>query len=187
VSLADFQTYLKDSSTDATLLAFYQSLLDAATELVYTWLGRDYTPGAVKTDVFWGDDSQWHATQFPVSGIVSWSYRDLDNTLTTPDSSDLVIRNDGQVLQARTLTFVANAEHRIKYQQPGTLTCPETVRQVITEIAAGLFAASHQGDASLGMISSTFKDGESLERDRFQDLTSRHRAMLQPYRRLAIG
>jgi hypothetical protein len=82
---------------------------------------------------------------------------------------------------------VANAEHRIKYQQPSTLTCPETVRQVITEIAATLFAASNQGNASLGMIASTFKDGETLERDRFQDLSARHRAMLQPYRRIAIG
>ena len=46
VSRAEFQTYLKDASTDATLLAFYDALLNAATEYVYAWLDRDYTASA---------------------------------------------------------------------------------------------------------------------------------------------
>ena len=79
VALADFQTYLKDSSVDPTVTGFFQTCLDAATEAVYTWLDRDYTASATKTDIFWGDDTQFYAPKHPAGSLLSWTYTDFGN------------------------------------------------------------------------------------------------------------
>ena len=71
VLLSEFQSYLKDTTTDAGILAFYQSLLYTATEKVYTYLDRDYTPNAVKTDVFFGRGLQVHRMQNPAGTLIS--------------------------------------------------------------------------------------------------------------------
>ncbi|SRR5579883_507200 len=186
VTVADLQTYLRDVSTDTTLLGFYQTLLDTATESVYTWLDRDYTALATKTDRFWGDDTEFYAPHYPAGSFVSWSYIDMNGFVTSLDISDLLIRANGYLVQAKTKRFVSGAEHAITYKQPATLVCPETVKQVIVEIAAQLFDESNQGAGTRGLLLATSNDGISTDRERFLDLSERHKEMLRPYKRYPV-
>ena len=186
VTVANFQIYLKDTSTDTTLLAFYQTLINNATEAVYTWLDRDYTASAAKTDIFWGDDTQFYAPRHQAGSLTSWSYTDLSGTVTTLGTSDLLIRANGYLLQTLTHRFQCGAEHTLSYAQPSTLTCPEAVKQVITEIAALLYQASNQGTGSLGMLTATVHDATATDRERFLDLSPVHKEMLRPYKRYPV-
>jgi hypothetical protein len=186
VALTDFQTYLKDVSTDTTVTGFFQTCLNAATEAVYTWLDRDYTASASKTDVFWGDDTAFHSLRHQAGSLTAWSYTDLSGTVTTLGTSDLLIRANGYLLQTLTHRFARNAEHTLTYAQPSTLTCPEAVKQVITEIAALLYQASNQGEGSLGMLIASAHDGVATDRERFLDLSQLHKDMLRPYKRYPV-
>jgi hypothetical protein len=186
VALTDFQTYLKDASTDTTVTGFFQTCLNAATEAVYTWLDRDYTASASKTDVFWGDDTQFYAPRHQAGALTAWTYTDLSGTVTTVGTSDLLIRGNGYLLQTLTHRFQREAEHTLTYTQPSTLTCPETVKQVITEIAALLYQASNQSTGSLGMLIAYAQDGSATDRERFLDLSALHKDMLRPYKRYPV-
>jgi hypothetical protein len=186
VALADFQTYLKDASTDTTVTGFFQTCLNAATEAVYTWLDRDYTASASKTDVFWGDDTQFHAPRHQAGSLTAWSYTDLSGTVTSPGTSGLLLRANGYLVQTLNSRFMSGAEHTLTYTQPSTLTCPETVKQVITELAALLYQASNQGTGSLGVLISSLNDGSSIDRERFLDLTPLHQETLRPYKRYPV-
>ena len=187
VALADFQTYLKDSSVDPTVTGFFPTCLNAATEAVYNWLDRDYTASAVKTDLFWGDDTPFYAPRHQAGSITAWTFTDLSGTVTTQSVSDLLIRANGYLIQTLTQKFQCGAEHTLAYKQPSTLTCPETVMQVITEIAALLFEQSNQGAGTLGDFSSSARDGAAAyDRVRFLDLQERHKEMLRPYKRYPV-
>jgi hypothetical protein len=186
VSVATFQVYLKDTSTDTTLLAFYQTLINNATEAVYTWLDRDYTASAAKTDIFWGDDTQFHAPRHQAAAFTSWTYTDLSGTTTNPGASDLITRANGFLIQTKTHTFQSQAEHTLTYTQPSTLICPEQVMQVITEIAAIQFEQSNQGAGSLGIGIASSRDGVSTAHERFLDLSQIHKDMLRPYKRYPV-
>ncbi|GEM_PF-2399756 len=186
VALADFQTYLKDTSTDPTLTGFFQTCLNAATEAVYTWLDRDYTPLATKTDVFWGDDRAFYAPNNPVGSLLSWTYTDRSGTVTTMPTANLLIRAKGYLLQTTVGGFQRGAEHTIAYRQPSTLVCPEIVAQVITEMAAVLYQSSNQGAGSLGLLTASTNDGSSIDRERFLDLSPRHQEILRAYKRYPV-
>lgn len=187
VALADFQTYLKDASTDPTVTGFFQTCLNASTEAVYSWLDRDYTASATKTDLFWGDDSQFYAPRHQIGSITGWTYTDLSGTVTTQSVSDLLIRANGYLVQTLTQKFQCGAEHTLTYKQPSALTCPETVAQVITEIAAVLFAQSNQGAGTLGTLTDSARDGAAAyDRIHFLDLSERHKEMLRPYKRYPV-
>jgi hypothetical protein len=186
VTLAAFQTYLKDTSTDPALTAFYQSLLDTATEYVYNWLDRDYTASATKTDTFFGDDSPFHAPRNPVGTLLTWVYADNNGVTTTVGVLDLLLRANGYLIQAKTKYFQSGVEHRLSYQQPSTLVCPETVQQVITEFAAILFTDSQQGSGQLELFQTTARDAFGTGRERFLDLTEHHKELLRPYKRYPV-
>ncbi len=186
VALADFQTYLKDASTDPTVTGFFQTCLNAATEAVYTWLDRDYTASATKTDLFWGDGTPFYAPRHQMGSITGWTFTDHSGTVTTQSTSDLLIRANGYLVQTLTQKFQRGAEHTLTYKQPSTLTCPETVAQVVTEIAALLFEQSNQGSGSLGAFSDSARDGAAYDRVRFLDLSERHKEMLRPYKRYPV-
>ncbi|HEY3874401.1 MAG TPA: hypothetical protein VGM92_02910 [Candidatus Kapabacteria bacterium] len=186
VALADLQTYLKDSSTDPTVTGFFQTCLNVATEAVYTWLDRDYTASATKTDTFWGDDTTFYAPLHQVGTLLSWTSSDRSGTVTTENIASLIVRANGYLLQALNGGFERGAEHTISYQQPASLSCPETVAQVITEIAALLFQASNQGTGSLGLLIASQNDGASIEREHFLDLSPIHQLTLRPYKRYPV-
>src|ERR1019366_7996144 len=115
VALTDFQTYLKDTSTDTTVTGFFQTCLNAATEAVYTWLDLDYTASASKTDIFWGDGTAFHSLRHQAGALTAWSYTDLSGTVTTVGTSDLLIRANGYLLQTLTHRFQRQAEHTLTY------------------------------------------------------------------------
>jgi hypothetical protein len=195
ITMSDFQEYLKDQSTDTALLAFYQSLLDTATEYVYHWLDRDFTASATKTDRFFGDDSECYAPHDQAGTLVSWSSTDRTGTTTSNGVTDLFLRANGYLIQIKdtsTQSFACGLEHIITYTQPSTLTCPETVKIVITEIAALLFRASNQGEGLLAIDLSSARDGALgftggfSDRERYLDLSERHKEMLRPYKRYPI-
>ena len=186
VTLEEFQVYLNDTSTDTTLTAFYQALLDTTTEYVYNWLDRDYTASASKTDIFWGDDSDFHAMRHQAGTLLTWVFIDADGTETNVGTDDLLLRANGYILQALAQAFQSGTEHHITYQQPSTLSCPETVRQVITELAVTLFDASNQGTGSLGLMTSSSHDTIGTGRKHFIDLSDRHKEMLRPYKRYPV-
>jgi hypothetical protein len=83
-------------------------------------------------------------------------------------------------------TFEQCKEHRITYTLSPTLTCPETVKQVITEIAAIILRESKQGADTLGKQLELFKDGGGTAREMYFELDERHRTMLSPYKRYAV-
>ena len=195
VTLSDFKTYLKDATTDTTLLTFYQSLLDTATEHVYTWLDRDYTALASKTDRFWGDNSQNYVPHDQAGAITAWTQTDENGSVTANSTSDLFLRLNGFLIGIKstsTKTFACGFEHKITYTTPSALTCPETVKQVITEIAAALLRASNQGDGTLGVLSTSHVDGALgydggfSQRARYQDMSEQHKEMLRVYKRYSI-
>lgn len=186
VSLSDFQRYLKDTTTDAAIQAMYQSLLDTATEKIYTYLDRDYTPSAVKTDVFFGNDLHVHRMLNPAGAFISWKYYDEYAAETIANISDLVLLANGFAAVGAVKIFLRGYEHRLKYSQPATLTCPESVRQVITEIAAVIFEESNQGGGRLGIAIESDKSDTAYERNRYLDLSARQITMLAPYKRVAV-
>ncbi len=195
VTLIEFQEYIKDSSTDALLLLFYQSLLETAAEYVYNWLDRDYTPSAVKTDTFFGDDTSCYAPRNRVGTLISWSATDSSGNTTSLGTSDLLLRANGYLIQissTSTKSFQSGFEHKITYNQPTSLLCPETIKHVITEIAALLFQSSNQGQGTLGLMSASEREGALgfsggfAERERFLDLTERHKEMMRPYKRYPV-
>lgn len=195
VTLAEFQNYLKDPTPAADVLPLYARCLDAATEYVYTWLDRDYTASATKTDTFFGDGSRCYAPRNRAGTLTNWTATDDAGTITTIGAGDLLIRANGYLIQISadsTKAFDSGYEHAITYTQPSTLVCPETVKQVITEIAALYFVASNQGEGILGVETSSQRDGSLgytggfSERERYADLTERHKEMLRPYKRYPI-
>ncbi len=186
VSLAEFQNYLKDTTVDIGILAFYQTLLDTATEKIYTYLDRDYTPSVAKTDVFFGRGLHVHKMRNPAGALVSWKYYDNTGAETIANIADLVLLANGSVTVCAVKTFLRGFEHRLKYFQPTTLTCPETVKQVITETAAIIFEESKQGSGRLGIMTESDRLDTNTNRVRYLDLTERQKATLMPYKRYAI-
>jgi hypothetical protein len=178
--------YLHDSSTDTDLLDFYQTLLDTATERVYDWLDRDYTASATKSETFIGGGTLWHFTKYPVATLVSWTTSDIDGVTDTRDVTDLIIRLGGRALQCTNDVFSSDLEHTIGYAQPASITCPETVRQAILEIASIMFDESRQGSGALGLDTLSTYEDLNHERAVFRTLTDRHAQMLTPYRRAAL-
>ena len=186
VSLSDFQRYLKDPTTDTAIQAFYQSLLDMATEKIYTYLDRDYTPNVAKTDVFWGRGMAVHRLQHPAGSFVSWKYYDDIGAETVANVADLALLSNGMIAVGAVHKFLFGYEHRLKYLTPTTLTCPETVMQIITEVAALAFEESKQGGGRLGIYSESDRSDTSADRARYSDLTERQKAMLAPYKRYPV-
>ncbi len=186
VSLSDFQSYLKDTTTDTGILAFYQSLLNTATEKIYTYLDRDYTPGAVKTDIFFGRGLQVHRMQYPAGALISWKYYDKTGAETVANIADLVLLANGSIAVGAVMKFLWGYEHRLKYSLPSTLTCPETIRLIITEVAAVIYEESKLGSGRLGIMIESDKNDTSNDRLRYSDLSERQKAMLSPYKKYAI-
>ncbi len=186
VSLSDFQRYLKDTTTDISIQAFYQSILDTATEKIYTYLDRDYTPGIMKTDIFFGNGLHVHRMNNPAGVLHTWKYYDAEGNETVVSISELVLMANGTVAVAANKRFSREFEHRIVYDQPLSLTCPETVRQVIIEVAAMIFEESKQGSSRLGIEVESDRSDTNYERVRYQDLTDRQERMLAPYKRIPV-
>ena len=186
VSVASLQSYLNDTSVDVGVLAFYASLLDSATEKVYTYLDRDYTSGAAKIDIFFGNGRRAHRLQNPAALLISWKYYDLRGAETIADISSLVLLANGSLAVGPEHAFEAGFEHRLHYQMPSSLNCPESVRQVIIEVASILFEESKQGGGRLGILSEADKNGMGTDRVRYTDLTDRQKIMLMPYMRIAV-
>ncbi len=139
-----------------------------------------------RRDVFWGDDTPFYAPRHQAGTLTAWTYTDLSGTVTTVGTSDLLIRGNGYLLQTLTHRFAREAEHTLTYAQPSTLTCPEAVKQVITEIAALLYQASNQGEGSLGMLIASAHDATVTDRERFLDLSALHQETLRPYKRYPV-
>ncbi len=186
VSLARFQTALNDTSTDTPTLNYYQSLLDIATEQVYTFLDRDFTASAEKTDVFLGNDSECHTLHEPAGALVSWKTVDHEGTVVTKSLTSLALFLRGAFVGSKDDTFSSEFEHQITYTLPATLTCPETIQQVIIEIAMVMLRESKQGGGSLGEETAWFRENDATGGQHFYELSGRHRQLLSPYRRYAI-
>ena len=186
VTLTQFQTYLKDSSVDPVVTGFFLQLLDTATEYVYRWLDRDFTASAIRTDVFWGDGQSFYRPRHPVGSLLSWTTISRDGTTSSIGVGDLILRENGNLVLTKTGSFEQGLEHRLMYQLPGGLSCPETVQHVILEIAALMYDASKQGGDALGLIVNTDRNSAGTDRERYADLTERHKELLRPYKRIPV-
>ena len=186
VSVADLQTYLNDISTDPTLLAFYQTLLDTSTEYVYTWLDRDYTASAAKSDVFFGNETDTHRLHSAAETISSISLKSPLGDITTIDPADCLLFGSGMLLRLKSAVFEFDQEYTIIYHQPSSLSCPESVRQVILEHAAISFNESARGGGTLGEAISFVRTLTESDRLKYLDLSDRHQAMLRPYKRYPV-
>lgn len=186
VTVPGFQLYINDLSGDPTILSFFQTLLDTATERVYTYLDLDFTANAAKTEIFEGNDTDYVRLHQPASSVTSWITTDINGVATPQSIAPLHLFENGILLVNSQGTFDSSYEHSISYKTPLSLTCPETVRQVITEIAAVMLRESKQGAGSLSKAIDLYRDTASLVRSEYVELTDRHRAMLSPYKRYAI-
>lgn len=186
VSVADFQTYINDTSEDEDILVFYQSLLDRATERIYNYLDKDFTAEAEKKEIFWGNDSKYHRLHQPAGTISAWQTINREGMPTPMDTSDLLLFENGLLLYRKEGTFESQFEHHIVYELRGDLTCPETVQQVIIEIAAIMLRESTKGGGMLGENSEWTRENNSTIGQHFYELTERHRELLSPYRRYAL-
>jgi hypothetical protein len=174
IALPDVQRYLKDASTDGNVILLLTEAINTATERVYTYLDRDYTPNAVKTDVFLGNDRAYHFLRHPCVAITSWKYYDSGGEETDAGASYLKLFSNGRLIVSKEKKFLSNYEHRIGYTTPASLACPEMVRHVIIEIAAAIFEDSKQGAGEFRT------DAEGFT------LSERHEYLLAPYRRLPL-
>jgi hypothetical protein len=186
VSVAELQIYLRDATTETAMLDFYQALLDTATEKIYTYLDRDYSPEAVKTDVFFGNGLHVHRMSNFCGTLIQFQSYDIHDNLVTLDLAELVLMANGHIVVNAANRFLRSLEYRIKYAQPDDLVCPESVKQVITEVAAIIFEESKQGGARLGIAIESDRNDASGIRVRFLDLTPRQIEMLAPYKRAAV-
>ncbi|HYM34491.1 MAG TPA: hypothetical protein VET48_03790, partial [Steroidobacteraceae bacterium] len=165
---------------------FYQSLLDSATERIYTYLDLDFTASAVKTDIFWGRNQKTHMLHQAAGAVTLWTTTDEHGVATVMDPSKLHLFENGNFIVLSDGRFDPCTEHRITYTLPATLTCPETIRLVITEIAAIILRESKQGGDTLGKQLELFRETGSLSREVFFELGERHRSILSPYKRYAV-
>jgi len=186
VSLADFQTYINDTSEDEAILAFYQSLLYRATERIYNYLDKDFTAEAEKKEIFWGNDSKFHRLHQPAGAITAWQTLNHEGVSTPMDTSELLLFENGLLLYRKVGAFEAMLEHHVTYELPSDLTCPETVQQVIIEVAAVLLRESTKGGATLGENSEWTRENSSTIGQHFYELSERHQELLSPYRRYAL-
>jgi hypothetical protein len=186
VSLADFQTYINDTSEDEDILAFYQSLLDRSTERIYTYLDKDFTAEAEKEEVFWGADTKYHTLHQAAGAVTAWQTINRDGIPTPMDTSELLLFEDGLLLYRKDGTFESQLEHHLTYELPADLTCPETVQQVIIEIAAVMLRESTKGGAMLGENSEWTRENSSSIGQHFYELSDRHRELLSMYRRYGV-
>lgn len=179
VSLTELQIYLNDTSTDPDILYLYELALAAATDRVYTYLGRDYTLAA-RTSIFWGDDGESHRLIEPAEAILVWKYYDKEGDETLGDITKLKLFEGGLLIIAHEAIFEHGYEHRITYMPPPLPACPDAVKQVILEISATIYEESKRGRGIL-VIESEWQTGSSGER--YKELDERHKKILAPYRR----
>jgi hypothetical protein len=184
-TVSQLQLYLKDSSVDPALLGFYQSLLDAVTNKIYSYLDRDFTSSAHTHDVFWGNSTAEHLLHDAAGSIVSWTYKGLDGNSTTGTNSDLILFEEGKRVRNKTTIFEAHIEYTINYALAST-GWPEAVVQVIVEDAAILFNESNQGGGTLGELIASTKDGQFTDRVRYSDLSEAHAKILRMYKRYPV-
>jgi len=177
--VSDLQNYLNDSSTDPDIIYLFEQSLNAATDRVYTYLGRDYTASA-RTIIFWGDGGTRHRLAEEAGTILNWTYIDTDGNVTLGDHTKLKLFEGGLLIIAHDVTFESGYEHHITFMPPLTLLCPDAVKQVILEIGAAIYEESKRGRGIL-LIESEWQIGSSGER--YKELDERHRATLAPYRR----
>lgn len=177
--VTDLQNYLNDSSTDPDVIYLFEQAMNAATDRVYTYLGRDYTLSA-RTIIFWGDGGTRHRLAEEAGSILSWEYRDTDGNVYLGDITKLKLFEDGLLIIAHDATFERGYEHHITFMPPLSLLCPAEVKQVILEISATIYEESKRGRGIL-LIESEWQTGSSGER--YKELDERHRTILAPYRR----
>ncbi len=178
LTVTDLQNYLNDSSTDPDLINLFEQAINAATDRVYTYLGRSY-PIGVQTSIFWGDGGTCHSLIDEALTIHAWTYRDTEGTLSVGDISKLNLFELGRLIIAHDVTFERGYEHYITYT-PIPVLCPDTVKQVILEISATIYEESKRGRGVL-IIESEWQTGSSGER--YKELDERHKKVLAPYRR----
>ena len=151
-TVEELQYYLRDESTDIDLLAYFQTLLDTATRFVYTYIDRDYTASTSFTEIFWGDDGNAVRLRHQAGEITGWKYYDETGDETDEGTSDLGLRENGNLVIAGTKRFLSGYEHRVTYTLPASLVCPEPVKQCVIELAAILFNKSAQGHGTLSSL-----------------------------------
>ena len=151
-TVEELQYYLRDESTDPDLLDYFQYALDNATAFVYTYLDRDYTASTSFTEIFWGDGGNAVRLRHRAGAITSWKYYDETGEETIEDEDDLGLRENGHLVIAGTKRFLDGYEHRIVYALPGSLSCPQPVKQCVIELAAILFNKSNQGHGTLSSL-----------------------------------
>jgi hypothetical protein len=151
-TVEELQYYLKDESTDTDLLDYYEDLLETATEFVYTYIDREYTGGTSFTEIFWGDDGNAVRLRHRAGAITAWKYYDETGEETDPGTDDLGLREGGLLVIAGTKRFLSGYEHRVTYTLPGSLVCPQPVKQLVIELAATLFHKSAQGHGTLSTL-----------------------------------
>lgn len=177
--VTDLQNYLNDSSTDPDIIYLFEQAMNAATDRVYTYLGRDYT-SAARTVIFWGDGGTRHRLAEEAQTILSWTYTDTDGNISVGDHTKLKLFEAGLLIIAHDVTFECGYEHHITFLPPPAPLCPDGVKQVILEISATIYEESKRGRGVL-IIESEWQTGSSGER--YKELDQRHRAILAPYRR----
>ncbi len=185
VTISQFQVYLKDTSTDPALLTFYQSLLDATTNKIATYLDRDFTALAHTHDTFWGNNTNEHILHDAASSVLTWTYTDLDGHIQTGSNTDLILFEEGRLVRNKVTIFEENVEYTINYANTST-GWPQAVEQVIIEDAAILFNESNQGGGTLAELIASSREGQFTERVRYTDLTQAHEKILNMYKRFAV-
>jgi hypothetical protein len=186
ISVPEFQTYLKDASTDPDLLVFFSVIIDIATEYVFTWLDRDFSASAIKTQIFEGNNANDLRLHSAAQTLNSWETVDDQGAVTVQPISDLILFDSGNRVHAKTLRFDRGLEHHITYHQPSSLACPETVRQVVLEFAVQIFQESSQGLGILGESITASRDGSLSDRVKYADLSDRHKELLRMYKRYPV-
>lgn len=179
VTLTELQIYLNDTSTDPDMIYLYELALAAATDRVYTYLGRDYTL-STRTIIFWGDGGECRRLIEPAEAILVWKYYDKEGNETSGDITKLTLFEGGLLIIAHDVTFERGYEHRITYMPPPLPACPDAIKQVILEISASIYEESKRGRGIL-LLESEWQTGSSGER--YRELDERHKKVLAPYRR----
>lgn len=181
VALSAFQSYIKDSSTDATFQGVLQTFLDSATSRVYAFLRRDYSQSATKIDFFWGNNLSVKQLRFPdiASTFDAFSSIDRQGVSETLLPADLLLVPDNCALY-KTGIFARNKLWKITYKTKASLACPEIVMHVIMEIAYKSFEDSRRGLGSLGKLTD-FSNVLGQSALRYYDIDAQEYKRLMPY------
>jgi hypothetical protein len=203
VAPAVVRSYLNDGNTDATYVAFLQTLIDRAEALIFKVCNYNFGTGRFECHVWPGNDSRFVLVDYPSQTPVALHKVNLSDGTDTDvgivntiaffaDSNYRLVRwiNGGifeQGFEWRFAYTTALTEIATGYggNVKSGLGFNDMLVQIVVEMVAIMLRESGWGDSTLG-FSSELNNLDQRTQVAFESLEPRFRNRLKPFKRIAV-